>query len=246
MIDQRRLVSRLKLLLERGERVSTDDCLTLFDVSNLVELARLARIPRERRFGRHAYIYGGSGSHTNGAAMEYLSVAALYGDAGRRPIDHARQLEAVREQQDADVALDAVSLSAVDNADALAQNLFVPTAIETLRMCAISRIYLDNIAHIMISPSLVGLEIAVISLSYGADSLDVTPVSPQTSSPDEHDVESIRIPVVEIGHGLAAEQLAMVKACMVESRWDVRMIECPGDLGDRDAGMNGGDNAASR
>lgn len=50
-----KLLSRVRSLLERGERISTDDCRQLFDVKDLLALARLARIPRERRYGRQAF-----------------------------------------------------------------------------------------------------------------------------------------------------------------------------------------------
>jgi len=50
-----KLLSRVRALLERGERISKDDCRDLFAVRDLVALAKLARIPRERRFGRQSF-----------------------------------------------------------------------------------------------------------------------------------------------------------------------------------------------
>ena len=52
---QTKLINRVRARLERGERISTEDCRDLFGVRDLTSLARLARIPRERKFGRRAF-----------------------------------------------------------------------------------------------------------------------------------------------------------------------------------------------
>lgn len=60
MIDQTKLLSRVRSRLERGERIDTADCAALFEVHDLGALGRLARIGRERRFGRDAFYYAGA------------------------------------------------------------------------------------------------------------------------------------------------------------------------------------------
>lgn len=62
--DQTKILSRVRALVERGERVPTVDVAALFAVTDTTALARIARIPRERRHGRSAYF-------TDVARVEY-------------------------------------------------------------------------------------------------------------------------------------------------------------------------------
>lgn len=48
-------MNRVRSLLERNERIGHDDCRDLFEVKDITALARLARIPYERRFGRRSF-----------------------------------------------------------------------------------------------------------------------------------------------------------------------------------------------
>ncbi|MBS1914437.1 MAG: hypothetical protein JST22_20780 [Bacteroidetes bacterium] len=50
-----KLTTRVRALLERGERIHAADCRDLFEVRDITKLAKLARVPHERRFGRRAY-----------------------------------------------------------------------------------------------------------------------------------------------------------------------------------------------
>lgn len=52
---QTKILSRVRALVERGERVPAADIAALFTVTDTGALARIARIPRERRHGRTAY-----------------------------------------------------------------------------------------------------------------------------------------------------------------------------------------------
>jgi aminodeoxyfutalosine synthase len=52
---QSKILSRVRALVERGERVPEADVAALFTVTDTAALARIARIPRERRFGRTAF-----------------------------------------------------------------------------------------------------------------------------------------------------------------------------------------------
>lgn len=54
-VNTSKLLNRVRSLIERGERVSVEDCRQLFEVKDLPTLAKLARIPRERRYGRQAF-----------------------------------------------------------------------------------------------------------------------------------------------------------------------------------------------
>ena len=49
-----KLTHRVRALLERGERITRDDCHALFEVRDLNLMSGLSRIARERRFGKRA------------------------------------------------------------------------------------------------------------------------------------------------------------------------------------------------
>lgn len=50
-----RLIHRVRGRIERGERISTEDCRALLDVRDLNRLSQLSRIVRERRYGTDAF-----------------------------------------------------------------------------------------------------------------------------------------------------------------------------------------------
>ncbi len=50
-----KLLHRVRGMVERGERISTADCRGLFDLHNLNEFSKLARVVRERRYGKDAF-----------------------------------------------------------------------------------------------------------------------------------------------------------------------------------------------
>ncbi len=50
-----KLLSRVRSFLERGERIVANDCRDLFEIKDITALAKLARVPHERRFGRRAW-----------------------------------------------------------------------------------------------------------------------------------------------------------------------------------------------
>ncbi len=255
-----RLISRVKSYVERGERVSTDDASSLLELTNLIDFASLARVPRERRFGRDAFYHAEAVTEfdpnsTDGSRVfARLSSAELvrafidrsrpesprptvvvdssvlmpgdtdvpllladlaecaavvvadrdhvrtdldqdWLDAWRRlhrtaqdfgarsvvsiayGVDHepsvlAGCLEQIRYLQDEGTNVAGVLLVPVWSPNPSAHYLQAPTAMQTLRLASVARIYLDNIGHIALPVARVGLEIAVLALSYGADLLD--------------------------------------------------------------------------
>lgn len=67
---QTRILSRVRALVERGDRVPEEDIAALFTVTDTNALARIARIPRERRFGHTAF-------HTDVMRVEYRGEPAV-------------------------------------------------------------------------------------------------------------------------------------------------------------------------
>lgn len=280
--EQSKLLSRVRALVERGERIVTDDVEALFGVSDTSALAHIARIPRERRHGRAAFYTdviriafdaqsaedllrrAGAGERplaiepVDGADLDALVSAAraiathrdvvitttaswieataiarsmhigdildtlrtgprvrltstdtgaldapasvdasislehwlkIHREAHARgistsasmtyftreqPAEYARHLDAVRALQDETGMIEGLVMLPEHRNDLEASYLANPTAHQTLRAVAIARIALDNILHIAVAPSLVTTEVAVVALSYGADTIDTT------------------------------------------------------------------------
>ncbi len=120
------------------------------------------------------------------SAEEYLDVHRTWHKMGQRStctmlfghvetfadrVDHLRQLRALQDETKGFVGFVALPYQPEDN------NIPVenpPTGFDTLRTLAISRIYLDNFDHITAYWVGMGLKLAQIALSYGADDLHGT------------------------------------------------------------------------
>lgn len=334
-----KLLNRVRSLLERGERISTEDCRQLFEVKDLPALARLARIPRERRYGRRAFYrparvveYRGEDpdlflSEAATTAPEGTSelivrcrlragesvelwrerlaafgraelptaaqvpprmiaeladaegiaiadvVAALSGagpifidgseaelfDAEIRrtlspgalpaerwlavhraaheiglktgaafcyathdlPAAYAAHLDLIRSEQDRSSGFVQIVPMAIHNRNVEDFYLAAPTAAQSLRALAISRIFLDNIPHVAAAPALITPEVAFVGLSYGADAVDVS-VLPADVVAQERRTAAIPLPVLESESaelpsvGLPVGQ---VRGRIAEARW---------------------------
>lgn len=328
-----KLLSRVRALLERGERISKEDCRDLFAVKDLVALAKLARIPRERRFGRRAFYrslesvsyraFAREGSSDNPStvpvavrctlqegddlaawvtrvtevrrsarpATAFLSAGFLTRLAGREGVpvgtivtalrdagpifvtgeeaelfdpkfraenshnvispeewmaahraahilgvksdasmlytveDHpeaySEHLVAMRELQDGTGGFVQFVPMAVHNRDVSEFYLAAPTAAQTLRTAAIARIVLDNVPHIAVAPALVTAEIAFVTLSYGADSVDPTVSVNDLHSQDRSGTMTPSLSVLGGGteeHSVGTD-LELIHDRIVEARW---------------------------
>lgn len=311
--DTTRLFSRVKALVERGERISMDDCESLLVQTDLIGLASLARVPRERRFGRSAFALGvpvvdyypglvsvargdADGGDYNPGALLRLATArgidvndlirvlqgascaimlpassfhrahradtirlletiadrsagcsALITDIHQCNSDMpagaiedwketheeahehgissiavvsygptedamaiASRLELIRSVQDRTGGFIGISLHAQDNDQAVDSYKRAPAALETLRLSAVTRLYLDNVSHLMIAPRLVGAEVAVLALSYGIDAID-----DWTTGPDLDPEEGLGGVATEA----RATRSAHVRDRLIEARW---------------------------
>src|SRR5438128_1802722 len=70
-------LNRVRSLIERGERITCDDCRELFQAKDLLALAKLARIPRERRFGHRAFYAAAHAVNYNGEHPEFFLSEAV-------------------------------------------------------------------------------------------------------------------------------------------------------------------------
>jgi aminodeoxyfutalosine synthase len=120
------------------------------------------------------------------SAEEYLDVHRTWHKLGERStctmlyghlesladrVDHLRQLRALQDETNGFVALIPLAYQPADN-DLPVSN--PPTGFDSLRTLAVSRIYLDNFPHITAYWVGLGLKLAQVALSYGADDIHGT------------------------------------------------------------------------
>src|SRR5450432_144655 len=120
------------------------------------------------------------------AAEEYLDVHRTWHKLGQRStctmlyghvesladrVDHLRQLRALQDETHGFTALIPLAYQPEDNDIPVAHP---PTGFDSLRTIAVSRIYLDNFDHITAYWVGLGLKLAQVALSYGADDLHGT------------------------------------------------------------------------
>jgi len=120
------------------------------------------------------------------SAEEYLDVHRTWHKLGQRStctmlyghvesladrVDHLRQLRALQDETHGFTALIPLAYQPEDNDIPVAHP---PTGFDSLRTIAVSRIYLDNFPHITAYWVGLGLKLAQVALSYGADDIHGT------------------------------------------------------------------------
>jgi len=120
------------------------------------------------------------------SAEEYLDVHRTWHKLGQRStctmlyghvetladrVDHLRQLRALQDETHGFTALVPLAYQPEDNDIPVAHP---PTGYDSLRTIAVSRIYLDNFPHITADWVGLGLKLAQVALSYGADDIHGT------------------------------------------------------------------------
>src|SRR5690606_11830353 len=99
--------------------------------------------------------------HRTAHGLGLKTVAAMTYSTVDRTDEYASHAEALRALQDETGGFAAFAPMAVHNRGVKEFYLAAPTAAQTMRAIAVSRLYFDNIPHILAIPSLVTLEIAV-------------------------------------------------------------------------------------
>jgi aminodeoxyfutalosine synthase len=120
------------------------------------------------------------------SAEEYLDVHRTWHKLGQRStctmlyghvetladrVDHLRQLRALQDETNGFVALIPLAYQPEDNDIPVKTP---PTGFDSLRTIAVSRIYLDNFPHITAYWIGLGMKLAQVALSYGADDIHGT------------------------------------------------------------------------
>ena len=88
-------------------------------------------------------------------------------------VDHLRQLRALQDETGGFTAFVPLAFHPANNQ---LSHLAGPSGYDLLKTLAIARIYLDNIDHIKAYWILMGMKLAQLALSYGADDIDGTVV----------------------------------------------------------------------
>lgn len=161
--------------------------------------------------------------HSAAHKLGLKSIAAMAHGTQEHPAAATAHLLKLRQMQEESGGFIAFAPMAIHNHAAAAFYLAAPTAIQSLRAATIGRLVLDNIPHVLAAPALVGLEIAAVALSYGADTLDAT-ISTSDVLSEEFAAESGGeglLPVVEAGSIVARRQapLDRVRARVEEARF---------------------------
>lgn len=340
-----KLIHRVRSLIERGERIAAEDCRGLFEVKDLIALAKLARVPQERRFGRRAFYRGAQvaeyrgehpeffiseletnapsdaaeliircrwrdgeslatwkerlaefsrgrlrctaaispgfivrlaayegishrdllsslretarilltgeegellnpefradhapgvissdewiGVHRAAHALGMKTVAAMTYSTVDHPAEYAAHLDAIRALQDETGGFIAFAPMALHNHGVEEFYLAAPTAAQTLRATAIARIFLDNLPHILTSPALVTLEIALVALTYGADMIDTTISVDDVHAEERPDIAPTSLPILDEVVSSAATMATpeKIRSRIEEARWMPVMLD---------------------
>lgn len=160
------------------------------------------------------------GVHRAAHALGLRTTAAMTYTTTDRPTAYAHHLDAIRTLQDETGGFDAFAPLALHNPAVAAFHLAAPTAAQTLRMLAISRIFLDNIDHIAAAPALVTLEVAIVGLSYGADLIDTTIALEDLHSDESLPGSDVTLPVLDAAAApFGAVSSTIVRERIEEARW---------------------------
>jgi len=156
------------------------------------------------------------------------SIAAMAHGTQEHPRAATRHLLRIRELQEEGGGFVAFAPMAIHNRAAAAFYLAAPTAIQSLRSATIARLVLDTVPHILTAPALVGLEIAAVALSYGADTVDAT-ISASDVLAEEFPVGNTGdlLPVVDTVTTTARRQapLDRVRARVEEARFVPTLLD---------------------
>lgn len=158
--------------VDREERFSFEDGVRLFQSNDLLAVGYMADKIRRRKSGDIVYFVLGR-QRENG--LDTQSNAAMIYGHGESIEEKVAELLLLRETQDKKGGFLAFAPSAFQSGNAgLDGSLQTSgaTGFDDLKALAVSRIMLDNIAHIKASALQLGLKLAQVSLSFGVDDLD--------------------------------------------------------------------------
>jgi 2-iminoacetate synthase ThiH len=149
-------LAEIRARLIAGERLDLADTVALLQHDDVLELGELADVARIHRGGGAEVAHGLESAECR---LEYTT--------GEAASVRAERLLNIRNRQD-ESGDDQVFALLPTSANAT-------TGQDDISMIAVSRLVLDNIAHIQVSAALVTAPLAQVSLSFGADDLVIDP-----------------------------------------------------------------------
>ena len=176
---------RLQLIFEKvqaGERLSSQDGLTLFQTPDLLSLGYMANLVRERLHGNVTYFnLNGLGQRADAtSAAEKTDVSLLYGRLETLE-ELALQLVHLRQLQDRTHEFVTFAPIAFDPQRTSLAHLPGTSGFDDIKQIAIARLMLDNIPHIRAYWSMMTPSLAQIAQRFGADDIDATLAEDSTS-----------------------------------------------------------------
>lgn len=112
--------------------------------------------------------------HRSAHAAGLKTGASMLYTVKDRPAEYVSHLQAIRALQDETNGFIQFVPMGIQNRNVSQWYLAAPTAAQSLRAVAVARIFLDNIPHIAVAPSLITSEESFVALSYGANMIDPT------------------------------------------------------------------------
>lgn len=176
--------------VEKGQRLDVDEGLRLIKSQEILTLGYMANLVRERKNGNQTYFLVNR-------PIDYADISAsfeetekhsmatiIYGnqDSLEERITRLVELRTTQDQNNKYLAFSPIPFLSKDEKLEGTMGVVNTTGYDDLKMLAISRILLDNFAHIKAFWLLLGPKLAQVSLSFGVDDLDGTVLEGPSSS----------------------------------------------------------------
>lgn len=164
--------------VEKGERLDFDAGVRMMDSQDILALGYMANLVRERKNGNKTYFMVNHHLDYTNVCTDRTSATMLYGDieTTEERIDHLILLRAFQDRIGGFLTFSPLSVDPENMQVEGTMGVGTTTGIEDLKVLAISRILLDNFAHIKAFWMTLGHKLAQVSLAFGVDDLDGTVV----------------------------------------------------------------------
>lgn len=156
--------------VEKGERLDRDAGVRLMNSQDLLALAYMANIVRERKNGNQTYFLVNRQFNYTNVHDAMLFYGTMKSTEDR--VDHLLQLRVLQDQTGQFLSLIPLSYDPKDTVLEGPMGADTTTGIEDLKVLAISRILLDNFDHIKVLWIMLGLKLTQVSLAFGVDDLE--------------------------------------------------------------------------
>ncbi|MDR3599739.1 MAG: FO synthase [Desulfosporosinus sp.] len=164
--------------VEKDERLDFAAGVRMMNSQDILALGYMANLVRERKNGNKTYFMVNHSLDFTNVSTDRTSATMLYGDieTTEERIDHLILLRAFQDRIGVFLTFSPLSIDPETVQVEGTMGVGTTTGFEDLKMVAISRILLDNFAHIKAYWMMLGPKLAQVSLAFGVDDLDGTVV----------------------------------------------------------------------